>query len=115
MMSLSKALIYSLKRPIFLYLTTLSMTLMGLSSLGIFYFEHASNPQIGSMLDAMYYAVSITTGVGLGDISPVTAAGRVLSMLMMLMGTAIYVSFTASLATVLLETELTHAEENTTP
>jgi len=34
-----------------------------------------------------------------------TMGGRLLSMAMMLMGTAIYVTFTASLATVLLQSE----------
>ncbi len=110
MVSLSGSLLKSLRRPIFLYLTTLSMTLMGLSSVGIYFLEHLENPKINSLFDALYFAVTITTGVGLGDISPVTQGGRMLSMLMMLMGTAIYVSFTASLATVLLESELSERE-----
>ncbi len=105
MISLTKTLIMSLKRPIFLSLTTLSFTLIGLSSLGIFFLEAELNPQINTWLDAAYYAVTITTGVGLGDISPMTMGGRLLSMAMMLMGTAIYVTFTASLATVLLQSE----------
>jgi len=55
MISLTKTLIMSLKRPIFLSLTTLSFTLIGLSSLGIFFLEAELNPQIihGSMLPIM--------------------------------------------------------------
>jgi voltage-gated potassium channel len=108
MLSLTRALLLGFKRPIFLYLTTLSFTLISVVSVGIYFFEKGMNPQILNLFDALYYTVTITTGVGLGDISPISIGGRLLSMGMMLLGTALFVSFTACLATSLLEHELEH-------
>lgn len=79
------------------------MTIILISSVPVYYLENAENPGINSWFDAVYFAVTVTSGVGLGDIAPVTTGGRVLSLGMMLMGTAIFVAFTASLATMLME------------
>ena len=81
---------------------------MGACSVGIYFLEREANPGITSFLDAAYYAVTIMTSVGLGDIVPVTTGGRILSMLMMLTGTALFVSFTAVFSAVILEIELDH-------
>lgn len=82
------------------------MSLMFLSSFGIYWLEFEANPGVNSWFDALYYSVTITTGVGLGDIAPITIPGRILSMGLMLMGTAIFVAFTACLATALIEFEI---------
>ncbi len=52
------------------------------------------------------------TGVGLGDITPVTFYGKILSILMMLAGTAIFVCFTAVLSAVVLEIEMVHFKKD---
>lgn len=108
MWTFTKSLLGSLRRPVFVYLVTLSLTAIFLCSVMIYFFEHGSNPQVQTLFDAFYYSVTITTGVGLGDIVPTTILGRVLSILMMLLGTAIFVSFTAVLSVTLLEIELEH-------
>jgi voltage-gated potassium channel len=73
--------------------------------MAVYYVETGLNPNILHWGDALYYSVTVMTSVGLGDITPKTGAGKIISALMMLSGTAIYVAFTASLATVLLESE----------
>ncbi|SFR52174.1 ion transporter [Halogeometricum limi] len=46
-------------------------------SAGLFYSaEYQTNPQIGNFGDAFYYVVVALTTVGFGDITPVTQAGR---------------------------------------
>lgn len=110
MWSFTKSLFTSLKRPVFLYLTSVAFTLMGLCAVLVYFVEGGSNPQISTPLDALYYTVTIMTGVGLGDISPITTSGRILSMAIMLLGTAVYVCFTGALAASILEIELSHRE-----
>lgn len=106
MVSYSQLLIRGLKKPVFVYLTTLSFTAILLCSFGIFFFESGHNPKIEGLFNSLYYSVTVVTGVGLGDIAPVTVAGKILSMAMMLLGTAIFVCFTASLASVLIDMEI---------
>ena len=106
MFNYSRALLVALKRPIFLYLTALSGTLMALFSAVFYLIEGRRNPGLGGFLDSFYFTVTTMTGVGYGDIAPVTPQGKILSMLMMLLGTAIFVAFTAVLATLLMELEL---------
>ena len=46
-------------------------------SAGLFYsVEHAANPDVATFGDAFYYAVVTLSTVGFGDVLPVTAAGR---------------------------------------
>lgn len=106
MWGFTKSLLTSFKRPVFIYLTTLSVTAMALFSTGIYFLESGVNPRINEYFDALYYSCTVMTGVGLGDIAPITIGGRALSMLMMLFGTAIFVCFTATLAVLILEIEM---------
>ncbi len=106
MVSYTKALIKGLSRPVFIFLTFLSLTVMFFSGLAFYYIERGTNPNIQTLFDAFYFSVTTMSGVGFGDITPVTILGRVCSIFMMLGGTAIFVSFTAVLASILLELEL---------
>lgn len=107
MVQFTGSLIKAIWRPVFAYLLTLSFTLIILCSLGMFTLEHTENRQFSTTwFDAVYYSVTIMTGVGLGDIVPVTTGGRLLSMLMMLMGTGIFVCFAAVLSATILEIEI---------
>ena len=108
MVKFSTKLVASLKRPVFLYLTTLSFTFIGAFSLIFHWAENGVNPNIHEYFDSLYYAVTVTTGVGLGDIVPVTKFGRVLSMVMMFVSTGLYVAFTGLLTALILDIELDH-------
>lgn len=108
MLNFTKTLMSSFRRPVLLYLVTLSASLIIFCSFLFYYFEAGVNPNIRTFFDAIYFSVTIMTGVGLGDISPVGFTGRLLSMAMMLIGTGIYVSFTAVFAAIILEAELNH-------
>jgi voltage-gated potassium channel len=108
MLNFSKSLVVSFRRPVFLYLISLATTLQILFAGLFFLLEHPQNVQVKSFFDSLYYTVTVMTGVGLGDILAITTAGRALSMLMMLTGTAIYVSFTGVLVASILQIESEH-------
>jgi len=109
MVGFSKRLFSSFKRPVFTYLVTLSISLVFIFSF-LFYLAEGSgiNPNIHEFFDALYYCTSITTSVGLGDIYPVTRMGKILTILMMFVGTGIFVTFSGTLAASILEVELEH-------
>ncbi len=56
----------------------------------IYQVEHPVDPNVfGSFLDAMYFAVVTMTTVGYGDVTPVSDAGRILTVMMILTGIAL--------------------------
>ncbi|NEP62575.1 MAG: ion transporter [Symploca sp. SIO2G7] len=56
----------------------------------IYQVEHAIAPRVfGSFLDAMYFAVVTMTTVGYGDVTPISEAGRTLTVMMILTGIAL--------------------------
>lgn len=105
MMSFTTKFLLSLRRPVFLYLTTLSLSAVCLFALAFHHLEGDVNPKVASLFDSFFYAVVVTTGVGLGDIMPVTTLGKTLSIFMMFLSTGLYVCFTGILAASLLEIE----------
>lgn len=58
-------------------------------------FEQGVNPQLQSFGDALYWAAITGTGVGYGDIVPLTPQGRVIASLLAFLGLGI-VGFTSS-------------------
>lgn len=71
-------------RAVKLLLTVLSIFFLYAGS--FFTFEVDANPDIGTFGDAFYFAVVALTTVGFGDITPVTAAGRWVSVSAILAG-----------------------------
>ncbi|MEM6251516.1 MAG: ion transporter [Cyanobacteria bacterium P01_D01_bin.156] len=64
----------------------------------IYQVEHPIAPDIfASFLDAMYFAVVTMTTVGYGDVTPVSEAGRTLTVMMILTGIALIPSQLGSL------------------
>lgn len=56
-------------------------------------------PSINSITDAIWWAVVTTTTVGYGDISPETNLGRIIAILLMIVGIGIIGAITGSVAT----------------
>ncbi|NDF13924.1 two pore domain potassium channel family protein [bacterium] len=99
-------LIRILERPAFIFLGGVSFTVIVFFSLLIFWIEHVVNPKMERYLDALYFTVATLTSVGYGDIAPVTFAGRIVAILMMLLGTFIFVSFTGVVGSTVIELEM---------
>lgn len=56
----------------------------------IYQVEHPANPEsFGTFLDAVYFSVVTMTTVGFGDVTPISEAGRFLTILMILTGIAL--------------------------
>lgn len=107
MLSYSKLLLIEVfKRPAFIYLGISAFTIMAFFSGVMYLVEHSTNPKFSYFLDAIYFTVSTMTANGFGDIVPITHLGKMISMVMMLLGTFIFVSFTGVVASTVLELEL---------
>ncbi len=96
----------SFVRPATIFLVFFSGTLMLINATVYYWIESGPNPHVKEFLDALYFTVTTTTGLGLGDIAPVTRMGKIFTMFMTLSGTGLYVSFTAILATSVMEIEI---------
>lgn len=58
-----------------------------LLAMGIYHFEHAAQPEVfRSVFDGIWWAVCTLTTVGYGDAYPVTAAGRLFTVVILLTG-----------------------------
>lgn len=103
----SKSLLFKvIRRPAFIFLGLSAFSIMSFFSILIFFIEHENNPRFSNLLDSTYFTVSTMTSVGFGDVVPITAMGKVVTMMMMLLGTFIFVSFTGVVASTILELEL---------
>jgi len=92
--------------PVFIVLTIIGNGLMVVGA-GVFYaLEAPSNANVRSFLDALWWAVTTVTTVGYGDIIPQTAAGKILGILLMIAGTAIFAGFTGLFASALIAPEV---------
>ncbi len=60
--------------------------------------EAGGNGQIRTLGDALWYAIVTMTSTGYGDVTPVTAAGRVVGALLMLSGLTVLSVVTATVA-----------------
>ncbi|MGB8954000.1 MAG: ion transporter [Tumebacillaceae bacterium] len=68
------------------------------SSAGFYFLEKGKNPVIQNFSDALWWAVVTTTTVGYGDIAPVTNAGRMIAVVLIVSGVALIGMFTANMA-----------------
>jgi voltage-gated potassium channel len=104
-MGYTRKFLISLRRPVMIYMVTVSITAQ-LFFAAIFYWAEVDhNSKLVTFFDSLYFTVTLMTSVGLGDIVPVTTIGRALAIVMMLAGTAIYVCFTAVLAAMIMEAD----------
>ncbi len=79
----------------------------------IYEFEHAAQPDVyRNISDAVWWAVISLTSVGYGDVFPITIAGRMLTLAMVLTGMGIVAVPTALLASALSRTHNTEAEDS---
>jgi hypothetical protein len=98
-------LLIRLNRPVFRFLLVLSTTTIGIFAAIFFFIEAGNNPGISSYFDSVYFVVTTMTGVGFGDIAPITTGGRVLTIFMMFSGTALFVAYTAALSAAIIDIE----------
>ena len=96
----------SIREELILFLGV-SVALIYLASVGIYYFENPAQPKaFPSVPRAMWWAVSTLTTVGYGDVYPVTAGGKAFTTVIPFVGLGV-----VSIPTGLLASALTEAIE----
>jgi voltage-gated potassium channel len=57
----------------------------------VFVLQHEENPAIGNYIDALYFTVTTLTTTGFGDVILVGSKGRLLSIVVMIVGVALFI------------------------
>ncbi|MBS1960610.1 MAG: two pore domain potassium channel family protein [Bdellovibrionales bacterium] len=83
------------RQPVFWLITALGNGFVVAGAAGFHLSENGKNPAIGSFLDSFYWAVSTVTSVGYGAVSPLTAGGKIIGILLMMVGTLFMWSYMA--------------------
>lgn len=88
MQKFARALHYAKEEMIlFLFLT---MIILYLSAVGIYYFENSVQPEkFSSVFDSLWWAVATLTTVGYGDVYPITVGGKIFTFIMLIVGLSI--------------------------
>ncbi len=94
-----------IQSPVFVMLTILGNSLICFFSYIFYLIESPANAKIQSFMDALWWGFSTATTTGYGDITPATTSGKLLGIILMLTGMALFGMFTALFA----ETILTSA------
>jgi voltage-gated potassium channel len=92
-------------------LTVVGNSLIAIASALLYHFEHGINPKINSLLDTVWWAVATVTTVGYGDVSPITNIGKIIGIFMMIVGTALFWSYTALFAGAIMSEEAKEIRE----
>lgn len=95
----------ALKNPIFLALTLVGNVALVCCAIGFYLGEWGVNPAVRGFPDAIWWAFVTMTTVGYGDIVPVTGSGRLASIVLMLTGGVLFLSFIALLSSAFTELE----------
>lgn len=90
--------------PLFVLLTIAGNSLILMTSFLFFHIEHGINPKVVRLMDAIWWSFATATTTGYGDITPVTDAGKILSICLMLTGLALFSMYTALFAETMLTT-----------
>jgi voltage-gated potassium channel len=80
----------------------ISVTILYLSAVGIYYFEHVAQPdQFTSIFHSLWWSVTTLTTVGYGDMYPITAGGKIFTFFVLMIGLGIVVVPTGLVASAL--------------
>ena len=80
------------------YATVFLLLVLVVGSFLFYIFERHVNPEVPNYESAMWYAIVSMTTVGYGDIVPITLAGRIIGIIMILSGMGYVSLVTATLA-----------------
>lgn len=70
----------------------------------------APTAQITSLTDAIWWSISTVTTVGYGDIVPMSIVGRIMGMLLMIVGIGVMAAFISQVSATLVESKMRHNE-----
>ena len=89
-----------------------TVMLMYLSAVGIYYFEHQAQPEaFKSVIHSLWWSVTTLTTVGYGDVYPITAGGKIFTFIMLMIGLGIVAIPVGLLASALSKARMEEQEE----
>ena len=98
------------KNPIFAVLTLIGSLMLVVASAAFYCFEYPINPAVRGFPDALWWAVVTMTTVGYGDIYPITGFGRIVAVILMFTGGALFFSFLGLLSSAFVKLEISELE-----
>jgi voltage-gated potassium channel len=81
----------------------ISIFLVIFASIAILTFEDSPNSNIHSAIDAVWWSFSTISTTGSGDKFPVTTAGKILSVVLAIVGIGLFGTFTAFIAKIFID------------
>jgi voltage-gated potassium channel len=100
--ALIKAMWQVLRSPGFLLLTLIGNGFIAVCAGFFFMIERGINPNVNHYIDGLWWAFATATTTGYGDITPKTHEGKILSVVLMLSGLALFAMYTALFAEAIL-------------
>ena len=92
----------SIAREELILFAFISVIILYLSAVGIYYFEHVAQPdQFTSVFHSLWWSVTTLTTVGYGDMYPITAGGKIFTFFVLMIGLGIIVVPTGLVASAL--------------
>jgi voltage-gated potassium channel len=101
----------ALRHRRFHYVLLATAVIVTLGAICIYSVEHGTNKSIATLDDAFWWAIVTTTTVGYGDVSPVTGEGRVVAVVLMLLGIGFLGVLTATITSFFFDQERDAREE----
>jgi voltage-gated potassium channel len=102
-----KRIIRTLRKERFFLFASITLIVIGISSIGAFIFEHNNrDASIHSLWDGIWWAVVTLCTVGYGDKFPVSTAGRLVALVLMISGIGLLSLVTATIASVFVEQKI---------
>jgi voltage-gated potassium channel len=101
----------ALRHRRFHYVLLATAVIVTLGAICIYSVEHGANKSIVTLDDAFWWAIVTTTTVGYGDVSPVTGEGRVVAVVLMLLGIGFLGVLTATITSFFFDHERDAREE----
>jgi voltage-gated potassium channel len=96
-----------------LVFTVVSMLLVYISSVGIYYFENEAQPdKFASVFHSIWWSVATLTTVGYGDVYPITVGGKIFTFFMLMIALGVVAVPTGLLASALTRVPNEEAEKH---
>lgn len=92
-----------IRSPFFLMLTVIGNVFILFCSYLFWIMENGINPKLVKYIDAVWWSFATSTTTGYGDITPVTNSGKILGIILMLIGLAIFAMYTALFAETIIQ------------
>lgn len=94
-----------LKSSQFIILTVMGNLFIFAVSILFYFIEKDVNPAINAWMDSIWWSFTTVTAVGYGDVVPASLGGRIIGIGLMLVGTALFATYTAIFANAILGRE----------